>query len=247
MNTHKVASADEMCQVIKTSGHLLAVLDDKWALESALLKSLSGATAESRASHDILKEFPTKDTDVKMDHTIARLQTLKSSQALKLSPTNVQAALTFVLTHLGNLSMGISLDVTLASCSKLARAALAAFQFYCVLEIPGEGDEDPPTKIRGEPAYKILFEHCLELTEQVKGVPAEMFDQLVLYRFLSPADRESEVVKLIDTLKQAGNVASKKAKLAAGKAAAKPAAGEASSSSSGMKLTAKAAARNMFD
>ena len=244
MNTNKVASADEMCQVIKSSGHLLAVLDDKWSLESALLKSLSGATAESRASYDILKEFPTADNDVKMEHTIARLQTLKSSQALKLSPTNVQAALTFVLTHLGNLSMGITLDVTLASCSKLARAALAAFQFYCVLDIIGE--EDVPTKIRGEPAYKVIFERCLDLTTRSQDVPADMFDQLVLYRWLSPADRESEVVQLIDQLQKAGNVASKKAKLAAGKAAAKPAAGEASSSSAG-NSTAKSAARNMFD
>ena len=52
---------------------------------------------------------------------------------LNLSPTGALASLRFALTHLANLNKGTSMEVALDSCSKLARAALQAFQYLCLV------------------------------------------------------------------------------------------------------------------
>ena len=122
----KVKSADDITDIIRTGGHLLSVLDPFWALEAALLRCLCGATAESRCSAAIFAALPSAERHFEVAQSLALLEAQVASAAMKLSPTGVQASLRFVCTHLTNLNMGISMEVSLDSCSKLARGAFVA-------------------------------------------------------------------------------------------------------------------------
>ena len=194
-----MASADDLSEVIRHKGHLLAVIDEQWPLESALLKMLCGATADSRASSQIMLALPSPDRDTSVAQALSVLEGHAASQAMKLSPAGVQASLKFIVTHLGNLNMGIPLHIDLASCSKLARGALAAFEFFCVLPVPECGVKE---QMKGREAYEKCFEHTLKTAETKEPVHAEALDMLELYRWLSPPDREAEVTELIAKLQK---------------------------------------------
>ena len=116
--------------VVKTSSALLRAHDSFWGLEGSMLRSLCGATAEQRAASQILAELPTKERDVVIADALARLQALAASPANKLSPQGVQAALTFIVKHLKNLGLGISITEKMDQMSALARRALFRFQLF---------------------------------------------------------------------------------------------------------------------
>ena len=206
----KVKSADDMTDVIRSSGHLLTVLDEHWGLEAALLKLLCGATAESRASSTIMLALPSKDRDMEIAVALSVLEGHASSAAMKLSPPGVQASLKFIVTHLTNLNLGISMGVDLASCSKLARGALQQFEFFCVVDIGCCGAEK---KLKGKEAYRRCFEHLLATLES-GPVAQELFELLELYQWLAPPDRVAEVTELLKKLKSAAGPAKKKPRTA---------------------------------
>ena len=239
----KVKSADDLTEVMRTSGHLLAVLDDHWAMEAALLKMLCGATAESRAGLQMMVQLPSADRDVSILTALAALEVLSASPAMKLSPEGVQASLKFVLTHLGNLHLGISMEVDIRACSKLARGALEAFAFFCCLP---EGNLGAKKKVKGRAAYEIVFTHSQKLAAEEQVVSPECFDTLTLFRWLAPTDREAEVAELIKLLsdRQIGEAAPKRARKAGAAASAASSSKDGSASSAGK---AKQRAASMFN
>ena len=237
----KVASADDLSEVIRQKGHLLAVIDEQWPIESAMLKMLCGATADSRASSQIMLALPSADRDTSVAQALSVLEGHAASQAMKLSPAGIQASLKFIVTHLGNLNMGIPLNIDLASCSKLASGALAAFEFFCVLPI---GECGVKGQMKGREAYKKCFEHTQKVADTKEPVKQEMIDMLELYRWLSPPDREAEVTELITKLqkaREAGGAPAKKVRKTPVQE------GGASSSSSAPAAKAKDRATAMFN
>ena len=217
-------------------------MDPEWPLESAILKMLCGATAESRAYAHIFLALPSLDRDITVEASLGALEALCAAPAMKLSPVGVQASLRFVATHLSNMHLGLSLDVKFDVRSKLARGALQAFQFFCVLL---EKQCGAPKTLKGQEAYQQMFEYALKMRQGGNPLEEELVDKLVLYRWLAPADREAEVQEFVAAVEKELRDSENPKKKQKASAPASSSAGPAESSNSA-KQKAKERASAMF-
>ena len=187
-------------------------MEDHWNLESSLLRSLVGSGAETRAGMSLLQCLPSKEIDMTIDSSLTRLQTLASTEAIKLSPQSVQAGLRYVIGQLQSLRTGVAMEMTAEQTSALVRKCLAQFQFFLRLEIPGEEGEEAMV-LKGEEAYAQL---CAQLTTDLgnrKEIPPQSFDDLQLFLFLA-GPLESEAAALIKKIaaSESGATAAKRHK-----------------------------------
>ena len=115
-------SADELVAVTKSVGQLMATMDDHWGIESGLLRSIAGASAEGRAAAAVVAELPSAERSVTIAQAKARLDAMQIAQAFKLSPLGVQASVGMICRVLGSLSMGVAVDERPEQCSSLVRS-----------------------------------------------------------------------------------------------------------------------------
>ena len=128
-------SADDMAAVVKRHNHALLIMNGWWNFEHALLLSLCGATAESRASATILAELPTAERRRSIFEAKGALEFLQASEGFKFSPVNCQAGLKFVLKLLDTLHLGIPNEIVVEEVSSLARDCIASFQYFLSREV----------------------------------------------------------------------------------------------------------------
>ena len=115
--------------VVRQHSGFLRILDDHWNIESSLLRALCGSSAETRAGTAVLQELPSQDRRVTPSAALARLEALEASSAMLLTPTGVQASVRFIVKHLQNLVLGVTLSESLDSCSSLVKKALSQLAF----------------------------------------------------------------------------------------------------------------------
>ena len=203
----RVKSADCLLEVTKAAGSLLVNMDEWWALEAGLLKSLCGATAETRACISILAELPSEDKHVDLKVSLARLEALSQSEAMKLSPTGIHAALRYINKALAQLVQGVCLAETLDACTPIVRKALNRFQFF--LKFVDHED----TTLLGESAYKAVWQHLERVVGEKKEVKQELFDKLQTYQWLAPGESATQVAELIKTIREGDQASKKKLKV----------------------------------
>ena len=213
-----------MLDIMKTSGALLANMEDHWSLEQALLRLLVGSGAESRASCSILACLPGAEVEFTMQASLQRLELLAAKPAMKLSPPAVQAGMRFIIAQLKSLDMGVVMDMSPDSTSALVRKSMQQFAFFLSVEAPGEEGEEAVT-LKGESAYEFLLKKLKDALGSNADIDPELYEKLQLYFWLA-GPLEAEAAALLKCIATAESQ-SKKRKKGDG-----PAAGGASDKSS---------------
>ena len=241
LSARQVKSADDLSDVVKTIKHALLVMNHWWEFENALLLCLCGATAEARAAASIMILLPSEDRHVGIPQVRGQLEVLQASEQMRFSPVNVQAGLTFLLKLLGTMEMGIPLGINTEEVSKLARDCIASFGDFLVRDAPDAQDgEEVVGKVSGVQAYRSILGKIV--TGLAGGLEVNIDDvhDLVLFRFLAPADVMHVVIEVIDKLGKT-SPPSKKPKTSG--AASSTATASASSSTVAAKKSSKAKER----
>ena len=216
-----------MLEVVRHNSGVLKAFDDWWALEQALLHSLCGASAETRASTKILLELPTAERHITLQQSLQRLEAMEGGQAIKMSPAGVSAALRFIVKNIGQLQLGIGLT-DMKTCSALARRALQNFQFFLVCPDP----KKKGSVLKGEAAYALMWSDVQKATAAAAEQDGQVLEDLETYRWLAAPGSEVAIADFLVAYakKQESKGGAKKAK-----GGGSSASGAASSSKDGAK------------
>ena len=185
-----------------------------------------------------------KDTSKKIEDSLAALEALALSSAMKLSPLGVQASLRYLCRSLSNLHAGCALDEKTDQVSGMVRRALGRFQYF--MEWPC------PTKkgsvLRGDVAYEACFGVLSQ--DKLKGNPLDhaALEQLQLFLWLAGANQAAVCELLKDSAAEIAK-GSKKQKVAAKSSSSSAAASSSSAAGSSKEIavdSGKKAAMAMF-
>ena len=236
----RAKSADDMLAVVRQNGTFLRSVDSYWEVEASLLRSLCGSSADTRAGIAVLAELPTAERRVTPAVALQRLQALESSAAMTLTPTGVQASVRFIIRHLENLNLGVTLAAQLDTCSSLVKRALQQFAFFLVVPVPGCKAK---TILAGAAAFVVLHDLIADCLKKGHEVATSDLEKFQTYAWLAAPGSEDAVAEMVKKIVEAQG-GSKKPKISA---AAASVGGASSSTAPSKKSEGKSAAMRYFE
>ena len=188
-----------------------------------------GGAAEQRAASTIMQILPSPVRPAEIGNVLSRLNLLRATPAMKMSPVGTHAGLNYVLKELTQLSQGHPLEFKSDEVSKLSRDCVNLLQHFLRRTLPMEQADGkdkngietaddaaaPVMEVTGEAAYRnILGLAVFAVAGSWEGVQPQDLEDLVCFRHLAAADISELAVATIQQL-QCKTPPEKKAKAVA--------------------------------
>ena len=177
----------------------LRMLDDKWAVEHAVVENLAGDGSEERLARQMLEQFPTQDEDVSVEQALLHLNTMKTSDKYKFASRTAHAKHGFVVKILGRLADGEPPVLDIHAEDPTMQIAITQLGFFVRHEEAGGAGAKGPVTTGVDALVKKLTAAQVKSEGGTALANADVSD-LKAYEHLLPDDVKAQAKLLVDSV-----------------------------------------------